>query len=607
MKVNSTASTALAIVSALGIGIQAPQPAISAQRTAQGISAASPLTCDESLKTRFRPDALTRVTLVHAFHAGEDLSLVGKASTKAAADMCVVKLTVGPGFPGPPDAPSTSDGIGIEIWLPAKPNWNGRVHLIGGGGWAGEASIKSPTQVATRAAALAAAEGSVSAVTDTGHSGGDGAFGWTPDGKLNTTLWRDFSARGIHEMAVKAKALATAFYGTAPHHAYWDGCSTGGRQGLKLVQDYPDDVDGALILAPAINWSRFITAELYPQVVMLQDLGAPIAQAKLQLVSAAAVSHCDSDLNGQHDGFISHPDSCRYDPRKDARVLCASDGGSANAPNCVSKREAEAINKIWYGQTSDGSAPDPEVANGFEPDLGGKRLWFGLSRGTIPMLAGSKDGSPMPFFIATRQVAYNLGNQKLDGPDTPAGIGWQSLTYADLARAQQLGVAKQPMFGNINTDKTDLRAFKRRGGKVLMAHGLADMLIFPQGTRRYYNQVVQRMGGLSATQGFFRYFEVPGWAHCGLAAGSVNGLEGVSPPADPPLQTPQQLFDALVAWTEHRQAPTEIVVRNKAGSVSRPLCMYPKSIAYGGGDRAKAESYTCTSRSFNLPARRHTG
>src|SRR5689334_21912769 len=115
MKMNSTASTALAMVSALGIGIQAPQAAIAAERTAQARSIPPPLACDESLKARFRPDPFTRVTLVHAFRAGEDLSLIGKASTKAPTDLCVVKLTVGPGFPGPPDAPSTSDGIGIEI------------------------------------------------------------------------------------------------------------------------------------------------------------------------------------------------------------------------------------------------------------------------------------------------------------------------------------------------------------------------------------------------------------------------------------------------------------------------------------------------------------
>ena len=55
----------------------------------------------------------------------------------------MVKLNVGPGNPGPADAPSTSPGIGIEIWLPAAANWNNRIHVLGGGGWAGGATVKA--------------------------------------------------------------------------------------------------------------------------------------------------------------------------------------------------------------------------------------------------------------------------------------------------------------------------------------------------------------------------------------------------------------------------------------------------------------------------------
>lgn len=44
---------------------------------------------------------------------------------------------VGPGNPGPADAPSTSPGIGIEVWLPMPEKWNNRLHVIGGGGWVG--------------------------------------------------------------------------------------------------------------------------------------------------------------------------------------------------------------------------------------------------------------------------------------------------------------------------------------------------------------------------------------------------------------------------------------------------------------------------------------
>jgi pimeloyl-ACP methyl ester carboxylesterase len=101
-----------------------------------------------------------------------------------------------------------------------------------------------------------------------------------PDGTINTTLWRDFASRGIHEMAVKSKALATEYYGRAPQFSYWEGGSTGGRQGLKLAQDHPEDFDGIVANFPAINWSKFITAELYPQIVFQRDLaGVPLTRS----------------------------------------------------------------------------------------------------------------------------------------------------------------------------------------------------------------------------------------------------------------------------------------------------------------------------------------
>ena len=42
------------------------------------------------------------------------------------------------------------------------------------------------------------------------------------------------------EQAVKTKALVNLYYGKAPKYTYYDGHSQGGRQGMKLVQEYPE-------------------------------------------------------------------------------------------------------------------------------------------------------------------------------------------------------------------------------------------------------------------------------------------------------------------------------------------------------------------------------
>jgi feruloyl esterase len=147
-----------------------------------GDGSAKFLQCDASLASQFKPDSNTTVLLVRLFRKGEALALSGTPSNPpppiAASDVCVVKLLVGPGNPGPVGAPSTSSGIGIEIWVPAVENWNKRLHATGGGGWAGGTAVTSttvlqgtsPLQPGPTPAEIATIEGAISSVTDTGHT-----------------------------------------------------------------------------------------------------------------------------------------------------------------------------------------------------------------------------------------------------------------------------------------------------------------------------------------------------------------------------------------------------------------------------------------------------
>ena len=60
----------------------------------------------------------------------------------------------------------------------------------------------------------------------------------------------DFGYRAVHEMTVTAKAIIAAFNGSGPKLSYWNGCSSGGKQGLKEAQKYPADYDGIVAGAP---------------------------------------------------------------------------------------------------------------------------------------------------------------------------------------------------------------------------------------------------------------------------------------------------------------------------------------------------------------------
>ena len=164
---------------------------------------------------------------------------------------CLVKVTV-------PKA--------IHIWvgLPTGGSWNGRWQSLGGGVYSGQANLTVPTG--------ALVDGYAGATTDTGHAGGpprfppflsflDGSFGCVNNctgntaanpGKPDTELQIDFAYRSEHMMAVIGKQLVQAFYGQPPAYSYWNGCSTGGRQGLKAAQMFPEDYNGIIAGAPAM-------------------------------------------------------------------------------------------------------------------------------------------------------------------------------------------------------------------------------------------------------------------------------------------------------------------------------------------------------------------
>jgi len=566
------------------------------------------LTCDDTLKANFKPDANTTVVAVKAFKKDDPLILSGTPTDQtplAQNDLCMVKLNVGPGNPGPADALSTSPGIGIEIWLPAKANWNNRVRALGGGGWQG-GPHGSPTVIANQltpfagvnAASIAGTEGAVTSATDTGHANttNGGSFAMKPDGSINTPLWTDFASRSLHEQAVKTKALATAYYGTAPKWMYWDGGSTGGRQGLNLAQNHPDDFDGIIANYPALNWTRMSINELYPHVVFQRDLGGvALTIAQQTLVSNAAINACGT-VGGQPLGFILDPASCTYNPVNDANVLCASDGGTNNTAACVTKVQANAMNKIWYGMTADGSVPDPSADNGWpqavSPSLpSGNQRWFGLARGTNTALIGMA-----PFIVGTDQVALNLQDPTFAGPTFLNATGngqskWAGLSYADFSNAFDQGVALNTAFGGINTDNPDLSAFKKRGGKMLAYHGLNDELIPPQGTVNYYHRVIGQMGGLANVQDFYRLYLVPGTGH----GSSVNGT--ANPAANPPIWAANQQYQALTDWVEKGIAPQAIVLNSRSATPiakSLPACVYPSKVTYlGSGDPFAAASYAC--------------
>jgi hypothetical protein len=427
----------------------------------------------------------------------------------------------------------------VDITAGAVP-WNGKNRDIGGGGFAGAVgAVTSSTNL-----------GYVGTSTDTGHSAAQGgSFALNPDGTLNVGLIEDFASDGIHEQHVWGVNLARAYYGTDPIRKYWIGCSTGGRQGHYQAQNFPRDFDGILAGANAYNWDRFITAELWPQVVMNQWVGGPIASAKLNAVTNAATLACDAQDAIPGDGFIQDPRACTYSAKS---FLCSAYGGSSSDPNCLNPREVSAVNQIWNGPT----------------DAQGNRVWYGLERGAS--LSGGLAGTN-PFSIATDHFRFWIHQDP--------NFDWHTVTYASFVNDMLTSIAK---FNDVIGTDDDLNAFHSAGGKMITYHGLADQLIFPRGTYHYYNTVAQ--GNYQATQTFYRFFPYPGNAHCGGGTGPQIDAEA--------------LFSRLVDWVENGVAP-DFVVASQTTPVARTrkICMYPNVPVYNGsGSTDDQASFHCEVR-----------
>jgi hypothetical protein len=461
--------------------------------------------------------------------ASATITSVSADTTPAGTPYCLVKVLVPP-------------AINIWVGLPMGGRWNGRLQSEGGGGYAG--SVNVPVNSING--------GYIGVQTDTGHTGSTGSFGMAtpvPNGTPNTQLQIDFAYRSEHLMAVIGKQLAQAFYGQMPIYSYWNGCSTGGRQGLRMAQQFPSDYNGILAGAPAIHWDRFQAYQIWPQLVMRTEAGGPISAEKQNLATNAAVAACDAQ-DGVVDNLLTDPRQCKYNPVMDASITRSTCSATDNT--CLTPHEATAIQKIWAGATN----------------TSGKLLWYPLQRGAS--LQGL--GGATPFQIAVNQPRYWV----YFDPDWD----WTALTYANYeAFFKQTMRMVNPIMASENPN---LSAFRNSGGKIVAWHGWSDQLIMPEGTIAYYDAVTNLLGGGYAhTQQFFRHFPAPGVGHCG----GGNGPQ------------PQDLFQAVVDWVEKGEAPDRIIASRPlpgGGTQTRPLCPYPQMPRYvGSGSTDEARNFSC--------------
>lgn len=443
---------------------------------------------------------------------------------QAMPDFCHVTATL---------TPTADSDIKIEVWLPTKKNWNGKLAGIGNGVWAGSIGYFQMPDPLSRGYAVVA--------TDTGHVGNgmDAGFAAGHPEKL-----ADFGYRAVHEMTVKAKALISAYYSEGPRRSLWASCSTGGRQGLMEAYRYPDDYDAISAMAPANPMTDLMTKSLWTGYAALKSPESAVSPSKLAAVHKAYINKCDAK-DGVTDGLVSDPEHCRFNPD----VARCKDG---DGPDCLTKAQVKTMRAV-YGNTKNPRTGELVFA-GFEPGS--------------EMQVGSQMAGPEPFPVATsymRDLVFK--DPKWD---------FRTFDYdKDVEAARNAGASV------LDVPSDSFAKYFARGGKLLLSHGWSDGIIPAGNTVDFYRAMTKKLDAKTAADSV-RLFMVPGMGHCAGGDGpflfdTLSIIDTWADKGDAP--------NRLVA-SRPPGAP----------AMTRPLCPYPQVAKYSGtGSTDDAANFACKS------------
>lgn len=477
----------------------------------------------------------------------------------------------------------------IQFELDLPDTWNRKLLMMGGGGFDGtipNTAGNVPAGPYDRPVPLA--RGYAVVGSDSGHEvpttpqeplkpGMDASFA------LNGEALRNYTGDALKKTHDAAVYLIRLRYGVRPEKAYFAGGSTGGREALEVVQRWPDDWDGVIAWYPAWNHVALVL-QVGRIARALAATGAWLDEKKRNALVEAALAVCDK-LDGVADGIVSNVAACnaRFDPAtavlNGSPLRCA--GGSDLGHGCLSDAQIRVLQVF--------NTPiefEPSLASG-ETHYPGYNVYgsdLGVSR-----------ASPVqPFVTALALGTIPPGVSLLPGESPAVSVFWDQwvrFVFASDPKFDALSldpVTRGTLRANIDelaktldVNRTDYSAFAKKGGKVLLAHGTADVLVSTRSTEEYYARIQATMGADEVRQ-FLRFYEVPGFGH---AVSSVFNASWDS-------------LTALENWVERGTAPAAQIVADSVGvpGRTRPLCEYPRWPKYrGSGDVNSAASFDCVS------------
>lgn len=492
------------------------------------------------------------------------------AATATVAEHCLVNAAISPVDPAAPK-------ILLRVALPTA--WNQKALMYGGGGFDG--SIPSVTGNVPAGATdkpLPVTRGYAVFASDSGHQAGargslDGTFGLNDEALAN---WGGDALKKTRDAAV---FVITARYGAAPLKSYFAGGSTGGRESLQSIQRWPEDWDGAIAWYPAWNQASAMLGGQVASLELAKPGAYPNANKRLALFQSA-MQACDA-LDGVTDGLISHQAACNavFDPAtatlNGAPLRC--NGGADLGDSCLSDAQIAAVRAmnepVRFGfRLTPGHTGYPGY-NVWGADLGMTSASPVQPTVTFLNLGAAQPANPMP-------TSAPYISQQLDGVlkyIITRDETFDPLTFDPRQRSEWAGRWRE--LSQMIDRNPNIARFALRGGKLLLAHGLQDVLVSARATEDYYERLVQALGQKGVDR-FARFYEVPGFGHA--VSSQFNAT--------------WDSLTALEQWVESSVAPANQKTVDTVGvpGRSRPLCDYPKWAKYNGaGDVNAAESFTC--------------
>ncbi len=448
--------------------------------------------------------------------------------------------------------------------------WQRRFLFLGVGGNAG--ALTPSANETDRSLALG--KGYTMILTDTGHVGDGVTANWTllADGKPDTVKRTDFSYRAAHDVTVAGKALAEAYYATKVEHAYFDGCSTGGRMAMMEAGRYPEDYEGIIAGDPLMS-SNTSAARAVVQKAALSSPAAYIPEATLAAIDARVTGRCDA-IDGAKDGLVQDPSAC---PIHAEDLLCRT--GETEA--CLNADQVRVLKS--YTSTFRNSQGSVLFGPWALTDLSGAQGFaFNIIGLTAPDLSDRvspwKDpkAAPRSWVIVKEMLRYWLGLgagatvADLDVDPGTNAIGDKLLAMMDAAYAE----------GNTR-DPAQLKPFIAQGRKMILYHGASDPSIPASQSIAFYRELAEQQQGIERTQQTVRLFLVPGMYHCSGGPGPDRF----------------DTLSAIEAWVEHGKAPDAIQASSKLASPVQhrlPLCPYPQQARYrGAGEIDDPSNWSC--------------